>query len=71
MQHLDEDDGSYFIDRDGRHFHYVLSYLRSPAQFDPPTDATVLRELSKEAEYYKLVGHEIYVMSVSRSSSPS
>ncbi len=23
----DEDDGSYFVDRDGRHFHHILNYL--------------------------------------------
>jgi hypothetical protein len=51
----DEEDGSLFIDRDGRHFHHVLNYLRSPEEFVVPGDLVILRELAKEVEYYKLV----------------
>ena len=39
-----ESDGSYFIDRDGTHFRYILNYLRDGG-FKPgtlPTDRLVL-----------------------------
>ncbi len=51
----DEEDGSFFIDRDGRQFHHILNYLRDTPMFDPPREIASLRELAKEAEYYKLV----------------
>ena len=44
-----------FIDRDGRHFHDVLNFLRDGREkWVRPTDETVLRELLNEAEYYGL-----------------
>jgi len=49
--HKDED-GSYFIDRDGRNFYYILNYLRDPINFEVPRDSQVKKELLKEAEYY-------------------
>ena len=52
----DEDDGSFFIDRDGRHFYHILNFLRMPAEFQMPSDGVVASELLKEAAYYKLVG---------------
>lgn len=52
---LDEDDGSYFIDRDGRHFHYILDYLRAPDEFQVPRNPVVLKELLKEIDYYRVV----------------
>ena len=30
-----DDEGYFFIDRDGRHFHNILNFLRSPEQFKP------------------------------------
>ena len=52
-----EDDGSYFIDRDGTHFRYVLNFLRDgtlgPVE---PTNRNTLLELLAEAEYYKISG---------------
>ena len=53
--HMDEEDGSVFIDRDGRFFHLILNFLRAPAEFEVPTDAVTVRELIREAEFYKLV----------------
>lgn len=50
----DEEDGSFFIDRDGRHFYQILNFLRDPDAFQMPGDPVALRELLKEAEYYKL-----------------
>ena len=51
-----ESDGTYFIDRDGAHFRYVLSFLRD-GSLDPqtlPTDRTSLRQIICEARYYQL-----------------
>lgn len=53
-----DDSGCYFIDRDGRHFHDILNYLRD-GQFSYPQDGTdykYLLELRAEAEYYGLCG---------------
>ena len=53
-----DDDGAYFIDRDGTHFRYVLNYLRDGG-FRPgslPADPCFLGELCTEAEYYQLAG---------------
>lgn len=53
-----ESDGSYFIDRDGTHFRYILNYLRDGCIKDGtlPCSETILRELLTEAEYYQLSG---------------
>lgn len=55
---IKSDDGSYFIDRDGTHFRYILNYLRgvitSPS--DLPENIAILKELRCEADFYQLVG---------------
>ena len=53
-----EEDGSYFIDRDGTHFRYILNYLRDGGVRNDtqPSDVTIVRELLTEAEYYQLTG---------------
>ncbi|CAI9732546.1 BTB POZ domain-containing KCTD7 [Octopus vulgaris] len=53
-----ENDGSYFIDRDGTHFRYILNYLRDGGLKEgtlPMTNETALKELLIEAEYYQLI----------------
>lgn len=53
-----EDDSSYFLDRDGTHFRYILNFLRD-GSFRPgtlPTDRTFLNELLSEAEYFQIGG---------------
>jgi len=53
-----DDDGAYFIDRDGTHFRYILNYLRDGG-YRPgtlPADPCFLGELCTEAEYYQLAG---------------
>ena len=43
-----DDDGSFFIDRDGTHFRYVLNFLRDGCCFRPgtlPVDTTFVSEL--------------------------
>ena len=49
------EDGSYFIDRDGTHFRYILNYLRT-GQLLVPEDNIVRRELLTEAEFYQVRG---------------
>ena len=49
------EDGSYFIDRDGTHFRYILNYLRT-GQLVVPEDKIVRRELLTEAEFYQIQG---------------
>ena len=51
-----EDDGSYFIDRDGTHFRYILNYLRDGGFKDDSLPGDILTELQTEAEYYQLSG---------------
>ena len=49
------EDGSYFIDRDGTHFRYILNYLRT-GQLVVPLDKIVRKELLTEAEFYQIEG---------------
>jgi len=53
-----DDDGSYFIDRDSTRFRYVLNYLRDGGfrAGTLPADRCFLSELWTEAEYYQLTG---------------
>jgi hypothetical protein len=49
------EDGRVFIDRDGTHFHYILSFLRDPANYKFKTqDKAVRDEVQAEAQYYGL-----------------
>jgi len=48
-------DGSYFIDRDGTHFRYILNYLRT-GQLIVPKDEIIREELLAEAEFYQVEG---------------
>ena len=49
-------DGSYFIDRDGTHFRYILNFLRDGEIKDGtlPDSESLWRELLAEADYYQL-----------------
>ena len=49
------EDGSYFIDRDGTHFRYILNYLRT-GELIAPEDKVVRRELLFEAKFYQVEG---------------
>lgn len=51
-----EDDGSYFIDRDGTHFRYLLNFLRDGGfrEGTLPQERGFLNELLTEAEYYQI-----------------
>jgi hypothetical protein len=50
-------EGSYFIDRDGRHFHHILNCLRDFGRFELSSDVTEgqRKELAVEAEFYGLL----------------
>eukprot|EP01112_Ceratiomyxa_fruticulosa_P011416 TRINITY_DN3095_c0_g2_i1.p1 TRINITY_DN3095_c0_g2~~TRINITY_DN3095_c0_g2_i1.p1 ORF type:complete len:394 (-),score=71.28 TRINITY_DN3095_c0_g2_i1:126-1175(-) len=49
-------DGSFFIDRDGTHFHYILSYLRTNELVIPENEPTpnLTKILLLEAEFYQI-----------------
>lgn len=47
------EDGSYFIDRDGTNFRYILNYLRDSNIFIPPNKSLHL-DLLREAQFYNL-----------------
>ena len=49
------EDGSYFIDRDGTHFRYILNYLRT-GELVVPDDKIVRKELLAEAKFYQFEG---------------
>ena len=49
------EDGSYFIDRDGTHFRYILNYLRT-GQLLVPKNEIIRVELLAEAEFYQIEG---------------
>ena len=49
------EDGSYFVDRDGTHFRYILNYLRT-GQLIVPKDEIIREELLAEAEFYQVEG---------------
>ena len=48
-------DGSFFIDRDGTHFRFLLNYLRN-GELILLEGATFLKELEAEAKFYQLQG---------------
>jgi hypothetical protein len=54
-----------FVDRDPTHFRHVLNWLRGVRSL--PIDATTLRELRQEADYYNM--HDM-VATIARSPSP-
>lgn len=46
-----EPDGTYFIDRDGTYFRYLLNFLRDD-QIDLPSDLHTCQQILREARYY-------------------
>jgi len=49
-------DGTYFIDRDGKHFRIILNYLRTGELLFPEDDKILKKELLKEVEFYQIEG---------------
>ena len=67
-------DGTIFINRDGRHFHYILNYLRGSATAleDLPNQEIVLKELIKGADFFQLLGlKSILLFGIERSKDVS
>eukprot|EP00729_Bicosta_minor_P004021 gene4021-10844_t len=50
----DEQEGSFFIDRDGRYFHHILNYLRSPKEFEMPKDLQTLNRVLNDASFFRV-----------------
>ena len=48
-------DGTFFIDRDGTYFRFILNYLRD-GKLSLPDGATFLEEIATEAEFYQIQG---------------
>jgi hypothetical protein len=51
-----EADGTYFIDRDGTYFRYILNYLRCGADVVLEAKPSILAEVLAEARFYQLEG---------------
>ena len=49
------EDGSFFIDRDGTYFRFILNFLRT-GKLTLPEGATFTKELGEEAEFYQIQG---------------
>lgn len=49
-----QEDGSFFIDRDGTHFQHILNYLRVGYAVSLPSDEESKEALAVEADYYGL-----------------
>ena len=45
---MKDEDGRYFIDRDGTHFWYILNYLRDGNTYIPVDNQQVIDELYEE-----------------------
>jgi hypothetical protein len=50
-----DDEGYFFIDRDGTHFRHILNFLRQPEGFSVDLPVAQLKELKRECEYYGLL----------------
>ena len=67
-----EPDGTYFIDRDGAHFRYVLNFLRD-GSVDPqtlPGDRSAVRQIVREARYYQLQALVDHLENLLQTDSP-
>ena len=49
------EDGTFFIDRDGTYFRYILNYLRD-GKLSLPEGATFFEEIEAEAGFYQIQG---------------
>ena len=49
-----DQDGRYFIDRDGTHFRYILNYLRDGNTYIPLDNQQVIDELYEEVRFYHI-----------------
>lgn len=49
-----DEDGRYFIDRDGTHFRYILNFLRDGNTYIPTDNQQLVDELFEEVSFYGL-----------------
>ena len=53
---LKDQDGRYFIDRDGTHFRYILNHLRDGNTYIPTDNQQLIDELYEEVCFYGIEG---------------
>ena len=58
-----DEEGAYFIDRDGTHFRFILNYLRDGqlGEGTLPEDRFQLQEILRESDYYQLTELAQYI----------
>lgn len=49
-----DEEGRYFIDRDGTHFRYILNFLRDGSTYIPYSNKQLVDELYEEVKYYQI-----------------
>ena len=49
-----DEDGRYFIDRDGTHFRYILNFLRDGSTYIPFNNKQLVDELYEEVKFYQI-----------------
>lgn len=49
-----DEEGRYFIDRDGTHFRYILNFLRDGSTYIPYTNKQLVDELYEEVKFYQI-----------------
>lgn len=52
-----DEDGAYFIDRDGAHFRHIINFLRTGKAYIPD-DELELTELLDELDFYQITSYE-------------
>eukprot|EP01084_Bolivina_argentea_P176007 304655_1 len=62
------EDGSYFVDRNGEHFRYILDFLRTNQCIIPKSDY-LLKHLYAESEFYQLPSLKIQLLMQQFSSN--
>lgn len=51
---MKDDEGRYFIDRDGTHFRYILNYLRDGNTYIPFDNQQLVDELYEEVQFFNI-----------------
>lgn len=49
-----DEEGRYFIDRDGTHFRYILNFLRDGSTYIPYSNKQLVDELYEEVKFYQI-----------------
>jgi hypothetical protein len=51
---IKDEEGRYFIDRDGTHFRYILNYLRDGNTYIPFENQQLVDELYEEVQFFNI-----------------